>query len=157
MKFHNQILFPLCKMGRVQTTWNFLCNFDPLPLCRHFYLIAVIIKCCGHLSNPFPPSFVHVVCTRTQSVSYLQRTLFSGRNCTSSQKDSRYCTEFFCRNKTISSVRKHCFRWSFKAKMQPVVQAAIIHQAKLYINSVWSTNPILFHWKNATRKRTKFE
>ena len=28
-------------------------NFDPLPLWRHFYLIAVI-KCCGHLSNPFP-------------------------------------------------------------------------------------------------------
>ena len=38
----------------------------PSLLCRHFYLIAVI-KCCGRLSNPFPPSFVHVVCTRLLS------------------------------------------------------------------------------------------
>ena len=34
----------------------------PFPLCRHFYLIAVI-KCCVHLSNSLPPHlstwFVH--------------------------------------------------------------------------------------------------
>ena len=37
-------------------------NFDLPPLYRNFYLIAVI-KCCGNLSNPPPPSFVNVVCT----------------------------------------------------------------------------------------------
>ena len=36
--------------------------WSPFPLCGHFYLIAVI-ECCGHLSNPPPPSFVHVICT----------------------------------------------------------------------------------------------
>ena len=41
-------------------------NFDPLPLCRHSYLIAVT-KCCGHFSNPPPPHlytwFVHAPST----------------------------------------------------------------------------------------------
>ena len=40
-------------------------NFDPAPPPMYldiFYWI-VLIKYCGHLSNPPPPSFVHVVCT----------------------------------------------------------------------------------------------
>ena len=50
--------------GRVQTTWTeFWAILTPFPLCRHFYLIAVI-KRCDHLSNPPPPHlstwFVHV-------------------------------------------------------------------------------------------------
>ena len=50
--------------GPVQTPWTeFWATLTPLPLCRQFYLIIAVIKCCSHLSNPPPPHlstwFVH--------------------------------------------------------------------------------------------------
>ena len=44
---------------RGQKFGQFWAILTPSPLCRHFYLIAVI-KCCGHLSNPPSP----LICPR---------------------------------------------------------------------------------------------
>ena len=54
-------------------------NFDLPPLYRNFYLIAVI-KCCGNLSNPPPPSFVNSPFRRrTHQVVFIKDDINQGQ------------------------------------------------------------------------------
>ena len=63
MHLFHPVLLSVTVWGCVQTTWTeFWAILTPLPP-MWTLLLNSLIKCCGHLGNPPPPSFVHVVCT----------------------------------------------------------------------------------------------